>query len=580
MGSEVYLTTDKDTVAAYNSADHMPELPEVERARLLLHETCVGHKVTEVKSMPDSIVFAGKNNFTNDTFAAGLTNKQVTDTYRYGKVFCLKMSEPPHAVLHLGMTGSVRVKGKPGLKYMDFKTDGDEWPPRFWKFVLVLSNGVEVAFTDPRRLARVRLAEDPVKEPPISELGFDPIHSMPSLESFSESIRKRSVPVKALLLDQSFSAGVGNWVADEVLYNAKIHPAQRTQTLLDTELQALHESIQHVIRTACDVNADSDQFPPTWLFHYRWDKAKSKKERLLMPNGNPIAFITVGGRTTAVVPAEQKLRGEMQVPAGKKKKRGEDKSSRDEAGLEEEEDAAEEEKEAKPVKTKKQVKRKSDKEAKPAKPSKRAKGKGDDQTQQAEEVGTGVVKSEEKKKSKAQDAQESEYALLLKQALAPAVRLELYPKSEIDVFVYIIEADGALPALASAICCASLALADAGVEMYDTVAACSAGFFEGKSKNIEERAFALDCTKEEESHQIGSLMLAYMPSLKEITHMIHTGEVGVTPITEAMDLCVDGCTKIHEALRQILVTGMEERLKRERAAKEKAQSNDVDKMVE
>lgn len=71
----------------------------------------------------------------------------------------------------------------------------------------------ELAFIDPRRLARIRLAREPLNEPPISELGFDPILSMPDFEDFAALVRKRKCPVKALLLDQSFSAGVGNWVA-------------------------------------------------------------------------------------------------------------------------------------------------------------------------------------------------------------------------------------------------------------------------------------------------------------------------------------------------------------------------------
>ena len=71
----------------------------------------------------------------------------------------------------------------------------------------------QLAFLDARRLARIRLAREPLKEPPISELGFDPILSMPTLEDFKKMVLKRSCPIKALLLDQGFSAGVGNWVA-------------------------------------------------------------------------------------------------------------------------------------------------------------------------------------------------------------------------------------------------------------------------------------------------------------------------------------------------------------------------------
>jgi formamidopyrimidine-DNA glycosylase len=70
-----------------------------------------------------------------------------------------------------------------------------------------------MAFCDARRLGRIRLCDSPLKEPPISELGFDPMLCMPPYEVFKALVVKRSCPIKALLLDQSFSAGVGNWVA-------------------------------------------------------------------------------------------------------------------------------------------------------------------------------------------------------------------------------------------------------------------------------------------------------------------------------------------------------------------------------
>lgn len=77
---------------------------------------------------------------------------------------------------------------------------------------------IEVAFRDARRLGRIRLCASPLLEPPISGLGFDPIHSMPALAEFSKLIeRRKGATIKALLLDQSFSAGVGNWVAGEDL---------------------------------------------------------------------------------------------------------------------------------------------------------------------------------------------------------------------------------------------------------------------------------------------------------------------------------------------------------------------------
>lgn len=163
----------------------------------------------------------------------------------------------------------------------------------FLQFILHLRDDTsdevtEVAFLDARRLGRIRLCGSPLDEPPISQLGFDPILSMPSLDDFRSSVVKRGCPIKALLLDQSFSAGVGNWVAgsyihyyfcltvaklmllDEVLYHARIHPERRCNALTATEIETLHDKVQYVCKTAVAVNADDSQFPENWLFQHRW----------------------------------------------------------------------------------------------------------------------------------------------------------------------------------------------------------------------------------------------------------------------------------------------------------------------
>jgi formamidopyrimidine-DNA glycosylase len=86
-----------------------------------------------------------------------------------------------------------------------------------FQFVLHLSDEsgptTQLAFLDARRLSRIRLCASPLLEPPISALGFDPILSMPSFDAFKPLVLKTARPIKALLLDQSFSAGVGNWLA-------------------------------------------------------------------------------------------------------------------------------------------------------------------------------------------------------------------------------------------------------------------------------------------------------------------------------------------------------------------------------
>lgn len=133
------------------------------------------------------------------------------------------------------------------------------------------TQAAEIAFLDARRLGRVRLVNgSPLESPPISDLGFDPILSMPDLPTFSSLVLKRSCPIKALLLDQSFSAGVGNWVADEILYHARVHPEQRCRTLSEEQVEQVWAWTKEVCESAVKVNADDKKFPEDWLFKHRW----------------------------------------------------------------------------------------------------------------------------------------------------------------------------------------------------------------------------------------------------------------------------------------------------------------------
>ncbi|TFY70054.1 hypothetical protein EVJ58_g24 [Rhodofomes roseus] len=236
---------------------------------------------------------------------------------RVGKVFYLQLDgEGKMPVLHFGMTGMLQVKGQLAKYYRETpRTASADWPPRFVKFILHIEdsetgNITHLAFLDARRLGRIRLCADPLTDPPISTLGFDPILSMPGLDCFKQAVIKRGCPIKALLLDQSFSAGVGNWVADEILYHARVHPEERCSVLNDDQLRALHTQISEVCRVAVEANADDSKFPDNWLFKHRWGKGKKNKtHELKLPDGSPatIKWVTVGGRTSAYVAELQHL---------------------------------------------------------------------------------------------------------------------------------------------------------------------------------------------------------------------------------------------------------------------------------
>ena len=85
-------------------------------------------------------------------------------------------------------------------------------------------------------------------------------------------------------------------MADEVLYQAKLYPEVKANSLTDAEIKQLHEAIKYVPETAVEAEADHEKFPPDWLFHVRWD-GKKKSPKL---NGQAVEFLKVGGRVSTV----------------------------------------------------------------------------------------------------------------------------------------------------------------------------------------------------------------------------------------------------------------------------------------
>ncbi|KAJ2707872.1 hypothetical protein FB645_000437 [Coemansia sp. IMI 203386] len=284
----------------------MPELPEVERARQMLHVRCINKEITWVRAVDDNIVFPERR---GHSLALKLKGKRVIDTGRRGKHFWLMLSGGINLFLHFGMAGDIHISDEARTRYRKVDIEvGGAWPPLYTKLEMEFGKDLAVAFTDPRRLGRIRIFEgDALESPMVKKLGFDPILNPPCFEDFKEMVLKRRSPIKALLLKQSFSAGIGNWIADEVLYQSKIHPSQPACTLSDMQIRLLLEQIRTVCVTAVEANADSELFPPDWLFHHRWTKARSKSSQQTLPNGQSIDFVTVGGRTSAFVPDVQVL---------------------------------------------------------------------------------------------------------------------------------------------------------------------------------------------------------------------------------------------------------------------------------
>ena len=281
----------------------MPELPEVERGRLVAASVARGRRIDQVTCAEDAIVFNGTS---PAHFRHQLLGERVEDVFRLGKQLWFELESPPHPLFHFGMTGAFHTRSSKALQLKAGpKDESAVWPPRFAKIRLYFDDGGELVMTDARRFARIRLRRSPRHEPPISELGFDPLLDMISQPQFTAALATRRITLKSALLNQRFIAGLGNWMADEIAYQARVDPRTHCSDLTDAECKNIWQAIGEVVRVAVTHNAEDTLYPAEWLFHRRWNLGRG----VTPVAGERVEFMTVGGRTTAWVPTRQGQQG-------------------------------------------------------------------------------------------------------------------------------------------------------------------------------------------------------------------------------------------------------------------------------
>jgi formamidopyrimidine-DNA glycosylase len=181
----------------------MPELPEVEVVRRQLEDLLVGKRVVAVHSSHPRYQ------------APDLAGEDVTAISRRGKYLVLSFNHHPQLLLHLGMTGQLLWNNHPGSHV---------------HFELRTENGT-LYFRDPRRFGTVRVLAAGERLPvTLTNLGQEPGGDM-DLEAVARILTRGASPIKARLLDQRAIAGVGNYIADEALHRAGLHPAKRKISL-------------------------------------------------------------------------------------------------------------------------------------------------------------------------------------------------------------------------------------------------------------------------------------------------------------------------------------------------------------
>src|ERR671919_3105764 len=164
--------------------------------------------------------------------------------------------------------------------------------------------------------------------------------------------------------------------------------------------------------------------------------------------------------------------------------------------------------------------------------------------------------STDTRKNPAPSRREVEISKVMREALEPAIMLEDYPRAAIDVFVEVLQADGG--SRCAGITAASVALADAGINMRDIVPACAAGKVDNK--------IVLDINDEEDKEGQADMPVAYMPRLEQVTLLQLDGRLAPEQFNECLDKAIKGCEIVYEIQRQALMQkyfGNETELKEE-----------------
>jgi formamidopyrimidine-DNA glycosylase len=246
----------------------MPELPEAERARKTL-EKVLGRRIAEVD---DSDTYETRPHQPGE-IASALHGHQFTTANRRGKFLWLETDDGPVLGLHLGMSGRLMIDPKQTT--------------RWDRFAVGFDDGSRLVLRDKRRLGRA------VLNPDHSHIGPDA--ALITRDQFRRRIGSGHAPIKARLLDQGAVAGVGNLLADEVLWQAGIAPARRTNTLSELELDRLRVELRKAIRFAI-AHGGVHTLP----------FVKSRRSPKGCPrDGHPLERATIGGRTTYWCPVDQ-----------------------------------------------------------------------------------------------------------------------------------------------------------------------------------------------------------------------------------------------------------------------------------
>jgi formamidopyrimidine-DNA glycosylase len=254
----------------------MPELPDVEAFRAVLAEHATGHRVERVEVSDEGVL----RGITARQLDDALRGCRFTRPERHGK-WLIARTDGPAVLLHFGMTGSLRW------------LDGSAPRDRHDRVIFVTGAG-ELRYRDMRKLQGITLARDRQEEDRVlAGLGPDALDV--TAKELDHILEGRRAAIKAALIDQKVMAGLGNLLADEILWRARIHPHRPARSLTAQEQHELHGQMHRVLRAS--VRAGRVPPRPSWL-----TGARGQRHPGCPRCHTPLRRSHIGGRTTVWCP--------------------------------------------------------------------------------------------------------------------------------------------------------------------------------------------------------------------------------------------------------------------------------------
>lgn len=266
----------------------MPELPEVETIVADLRPHLSGRTIVTCELLFPSIVRHPEP----EEFIDAIAGRRIESVGRRGKFILIELGAGLLLVVHLGMTGQLRLVG------------ADSPIEKHTHAIFTLDDGRHLRYRDPRRFGRLLLGTEQalLQSKTLPRLGPEPIDPGFAADELYRRLRGRRTSLKAVLLDQASIAGVGNIYADESLHRARLRPDRPAGSVSLKSAQRLHDSLRESLQVAIANRGSSVD-----TYRDAWGEFGGQQEKLLVYGragepcftcGRPLSVIRLAGRTT------------------------------------------------------------------------------------------------------------------------------------------------------------------------------------------------------------------------------------------------------------------------------------------